>query len=334
MKKNLLLMIASAALLASCGSSSNVAAAPTLTEKVSAADVSASAKKAAETLGKATGFSIVGAADVSIDAKVTLPDESGNAKTLNEKASLSNLTLKESAAITDGKFAASGELSGKLSATLDVPAYDSKASSVAISSKSLDADFSAKDYLADDKVYLDGSGLYDAYSKVKEVAASVGAEFQGPASADDMKVFMSLQPGFCRSFGTLFSQQISLYSTKLIAMIQSYGDSDNLGKFSDGSYGFVVDIQDIANSAAGTSVDLGGATGKITVTFTEAGKFNVYGEFAGKVSKDLNQTGTQKVSADVNAKFSLGLEVADVTVEKVSDPSSYKEMQLPSVPAF
>lgn len=336
MKKNILLLVASAALLASCGSNSAVPAAPTVKEEVKASAVSEAATKALNKVIEAKGLTLDFGVDLEVAGKTTLPGANlgmtEETVELNEKIALKDLTVKEVASIKDGKLVASGTLGGAVNAELTLPKMPTEeGGKVTLEKKNLNLKLDAKDYLADDVLYLDGSGLFDAYKQIADIATSYGARVEGPTKADDMKVKGALPEGSCASFaGALAS--LSAYVPQVTGFIEGLAadESVKFAKFSDGSFGVELDALKyaVAMGVIPTGYDLSGCTAKATITFAEAGKVNAYAELSGKTTIELDG---QNVEVEAKGKISLGLAVGDVTVATVSNPDSYTEVPLSGI---
>ncbi len=358
MKKNILLILASAMLLASCGGSSATAA-PTLKEEATVADTKLSAKKALESVSAATGMSASVAGGFSAEAKVTMPGETlgfeDKTVTLNEKVSLSDLSVKEVVAIQDSKLVGSGSTSGKVSASLDMPKFPSMeeitsamaaGSSIdykpTIETVSIDNSFTVKDYLQDGKAYLDASGAYDLYNnaitKLGSILGLAGAatgldiSLDSSLKADDLKWFVNL-PAEVSANPDFFKNLASSLSAALEQMgeiPESESAYLKTGKFSDGNYGFVFDFGALISaqfSSADSSVAAPTISGKFTLTFSEAGAINAYANvdlaYAGEVSEGVT------VDAKVSGSIACNLTIGNVTVEKLSSTEGYKEIELP-----
>jgi len=336
MKKNILLLVASAALLASCGSNSAVPAAPAAKEVVEASAVGEAATAALNKVIAATGLTLDFGIDLEVAGKTVLPGAAlgmtEETVELNEKIALKDVTLKEVASIKDGKLVASGTLGGAVNAELTLPKMPTEeGGKVTLEKKNLNLKLDAKDYLADDMLYLDGSGLFDAYKQIADIAASYGARIEGPTKADDMKVKGALPEGSCASFAGALAA-LKDYIPTVAGFIQSLAadESVKFAKFSDGSLGVELDAikYAVAMGVIPAGYDLSGCTAKATITFAEAGKINAYAELSGKTTVELDG---QNVEVEAKGKISLGLAVGDVTVATVSNPDSYTEVPLSGI---
>ncbi len=354
MKKNILLLVASVAVLASCGgSTSAVSEAPALKEEASLDDVKASAKKAVEAISTATGASAKVAASATIDGSVTLPGAmlqmSEETVELKEKLTINEYSLEEKIAYKDEKLAASGSAALKADAELDLPKfaaaeeYRSYAEAIAagksaevpatsLFSKNLSLSASGKTYLQDGKAYLDGSGAYDAYSTIFSLIEEVNipVEIKNPiSSADDLKVFMTLPEGTLPE-GNPFASITEAMSSIDALTEETLGDSASFGKFADGSYGFTFDLASYIKSQAGSAessgFDFSAMTAKLTVTFTEAGSVSAYVDFAAPL--EFQPAEGVKVKFAVSAKAYAEFKIGEVTVDTLSDTSGFKEVNM------
>ena len=350
MKKNILLLIASASLLASCGAGngSGAATAPEYKEAATLAEIKASAKKAGEAVTKATGVSAKFGADLKANATATIPAGllGDKALTLKEKVELTGVNLEEKASYKDGKLSASGSLNANLLAELDMPVMPteeemSAAYSKAIEEKTLptidiktetkriQGGLSAKDWLVDGKLYGDASGCYDALKGIFDaIPAEAGVEFPFK-SADDLKVFVTLPAGTIPE-GNPFEQIGALFAAIDQLPEEGMPEFIKLGKFSDGSLGAKVGVPALIETVAKAQLPEGvTVVGDIVVTFTEAGAFNLYADVKATVDTAIpaGQGVNVTVKGEASFKASLEIAVGDVTVDPLpGDLSKFKEL--------
>lgn len=331
MKNKFLLLIAASALLASCGGST-AADAPAVKEEARFADVQNAAQKALTAASNAKGFLAEFGAEADFKAVASVPGANlgMEEKTvdLTEKLSLKNFSLKEGATVKDGKLVASGSLSGNLNAEImlpKMPEEQKEDAKVTIETKKIDTGFSAKDYLSDDVVYLDGSGLYDAYGKVMEVVKSFAPISDPIASANDLKVAKKLEAGTCADVGSGWKELVASYGTMVLGYIAELGNQEDLtvNKYVDGSYGFTINLIDFLKDKAEPGFDLSGLTGELTITVSETCTIHAYAKIGG--STEIEDNSGLKSKIEVSAKASFGLQLNDnVVVETVTNPESYR----------
>lgn len=352
MKKNILLLLASASLLASCGAGNGqgAATAPEYKEAATLAEVKASAKKAGEAVAKATGVSAKFGADLKANATAEIPAGllSDKALTLKEKVELTGVNLEEKASYKDGKVAASGSFNANLLAELDMPAMPTEEEMSAAYSKaiaentmpSLDVKtethkiqggLSAKDWLVDGKLYGDASGCYDAIKGIFDaIPEQAGVEFPFK-SADDLKVFVTLPEGTIPE-GNPFEQIGTLFAAIDQLTEESIPEFVKLGKFSDGTLGAKVGVPSLLEAAGVKERIPEGITitGDVVVTFTEAGAFNVYADAKATIDSKIpaGQDTNVTVKGEASFKASIQLAVGDVTIDALPDVSKFKELNL------
>ena len=329
MKKNILLLVASAAMLASCGAGSPVATAPTDKGVATPEQTEAVLKKATESLANVDGAAIELGVDASVKASV--PGALlGLEKDLTESLSLNGISLKAAAGVKDGKLVEAASLSGGFSAGLDLPKAGEEA--ISIEHKDISANLSAKEYIADDKVYLDGTGLFDAVQKVAEIASIFGADTRGlPEKAEDMKGYITLENGICAQAATLFTQYVPMLPTLITSIIP---EGVELHSFSDGSIGVSFNIEEVLELVGAYTEQIPAAVievlneldGKFVVTIAESGALAAYAEVKGTAELPIMQG--VNVSIEVNAKASASIKFGKVNVETVSDPDSYTPLIL------
>ena len=351
MKKNILLLIASASLLASCGAGngSGAATAPEYKEAATLAEIKASAKKAGEAVTKATGVSAKFGADLKANATANIPAGllSDKALTLKEKVELTGVNLEEKASFKDGKLSASGSFNANLLAELDMPVMPTEAEMSAAYSKAIaeqtlptldvktetkriQGGLSAKDWLVDGKLYGDASGCYDALKGIFDaIPAEAKVEFPFK-SADDLKVFVTLPEGTIPE-GNPFEQIGALFAG--IDQIPEEGIPEfvKLGKFSDGSLGAKVGVPSLLEATKAQLPEGITVVGDIVVTFTEAGAFNLYADVKATVDTAIpaGQNVNVTVKGEASFKASLQLAVGDVTIDPLpGDLSKFKELNV------
>ncbi len=353
MKKNILLLIASAALLASCGAGngSGAAKAPEFKEAATLDEVKASAKKAGEAIKVATGVSSKLGADLKLSGKAVIPAEVFNGKagevlTLNEKFELTGVNLDEKVSFKDNKLAASGSFTANLNTELDMPVMPDMSAlyseamatgsmpqiNVGVETKKVSGGLTAKDWIVDGKAYGDASGCYAAIKGIVDALppeAHVELPFD---SADDLKVWTTLPEGYLPEGNPL--AMVGEY----LGQIDSLKEGDlpeviKLGKFSDGNLGAKIAANDLLGLVIPGELPEGmklTLTGALTLTFSEAGAFNLYAdlganlEYAIPVGRDTNV----KINAEGSFKFSAEIAVGDVTIDALPDVSSFKELKL------
>lgn len=329
MKKNIFLLVASAALLASCGTGSAVATAPTDKGVATAEQTEAVLKKATESLAAVDGVAVELGVDASV--KAALPGAAmGLEKDLNESISLNNLSLKAVAGVKDGKLLESASLSGGFSANLDLPKASDTA--VSIEHKDISANLSAKEYIADDKVYLDGTGLFDAVQKVAEIASTFGADVSAiPQKAEDLKGYVALEAGFCSQGATLFTQYVPMLPTLITSIIP---EGVELHSFSDGSIGASFTLEQVLELAGAYTEEIPAAAiealeeldGKFVVTIAESGALAAYVEVKGTAELPIAQG--INLTVEVNAKASASVKFGKVNVEAVPNPDSFNPLNV------
>ncbi len=327
MKKNIFLLVASAALLASCGTGSAVATAPTDKGVATAEQTEAVLKKASESLADVDGVAVELGVDSSV--KATLPGAAlGLEKDLNESISLNNLSLKAVAGVKDGKLVESASLSGGFSASLDLPKRGEEA--IEIEHKDISAGLSAKEFLADDKVYLDGTGLFDGVQKIAEIAALFGADVSGlPQKAEDMKGYIALEDGSCAQAATLFTQYVPMLPTLITSIIP---EGVELHSFSDGSIGVSFTLEEVLELAGEATEKFQYAElleeldGKFVITIAENGSLAAYVEVKGTVELPITQG--INLTVEVNSKASASVKFGKVTVDSVPNPDSFNPLIL------
>ena len=348
MKKNILLLIASAALLASCGAGNGegAAKAPEWKEAATLAEVKASAKKAGEAIKAATGISAKLGADLKLSGKAEIPAEAGLGKalTLNEKFELTGVNLEEKVSFKDNKFAASGSFNANLNAELDMPVipdmsalYSEAAATgsmpeinVNVETKKVSGGLSAKDWIVDGKAYGDASGCYAAIKGIVDALppqAGVTLPFD---SADDLKVWTAIPEGTIPEGNPL--AMIGEYLLQIDELKEEdVPEMIKWGKFSDGNLGAKVAAKDIlplvGEFPEGMTFTL---VGDLIVTFSEAGAFNFYADLGANLAYNIpvDRTASVKMTAEGSFKFSLEFAVGDVTPDALPDVSSFKELKL------
>ena len=329
MKKNIFLLVASAALLASCGTGSAVATAPTDQGVATPEKTEAVLKKAAESLADVDGVAVELGVDASVKASV--PGAAlGLDKDLNESISLNNLSLKAAAGVKDGKLVEAASFSGGFSASLDLPKLGEEA--IEIDHKDISASLSAQEFLADDKVYLDGTGLFDGVQKIAEIAALFGAQAEGlPQKAEDMKGYITLEDGSCASAGAAFTQYVPMLPTLITSIIP---EGVELHSFSDGSIGVSFTLEEVLALAGQYTEEIPAAVaevleeldGKFVVTIAETGALAAYFEVKGTAELPIIQG--LNATIEVNAKASASVKFGKVNVDSVPNPDSFNPLIL------
>ena len=325
MKKNIFLLVASAALLASCGTGSTVATAPTDKGVATPEQTEAVLKKASESLADVDGVAVELGVDASV--KATLPGAAlGLEKDLNESISLNNLSLKGAAGVKDGKLVEAASFSGGFSASLDLPKAGKEA--IEIEHKDISAGLSAQEFLADDKVYLDGTGLFDGVQKIAEIAALFGANVESlPQKAEDMKGYIALEDGTCAKAATSFTQYVPMLPTLITSIIP---EGVELHSFSDGSIGVSLTLEQVLE-LAGEAIEnfqyaevLEELDGKFVVTIAETGALAAYVEVKGTAELPIAQG--INLTVEVNAKASASVKFGKVNVDSVPNPDSFNPL--------
>ena len=327
MKKNIFLLVASAALLASCGTGSAVATAPTDKAVATPEQSEAVLKKASESLADVDGVAVELGVDASV--KATLPGAAlGLEKDLNESISLNNLSLKGAAGVKDGKLVEAASFSGGFSASLDLPKAGKEA--IEIEHKDISAGLSAQEFLADDKVYLDGTGLFDGVQKIAEIAALFGANVESlPQKAEDMKGYIALEDGTCAKAATSFTQYVPMLPTLITSIIP---EGVELHSFSDGSIGVSLTLEQVLEFVAtiqgeGAEIPswaLEGLDGKLVITIAENGSLAAYYDVKGTVEVPVMQG--INLTVEIESKASASVKFGKVNVDSVPNPDSFNPL--------